>query len=53
MARDLAAVNELDSIELENTVNNTNSAVSNEVNRRRYVFKFYLRLLFSPEGFIM
>ncbi|CAB3977352.1 voltage-dependent L-type calcium channel subunit beta-2-like isoform X3 [Paramuricea clavata] len=30
MARDLAAVNELDSIELENTVNNTNSAVSNE-----------------------
>ena len=53
MARDLAAVNELDSIELENTGNNTNSAVSNEVNRRRYAFIFYLLLLFSLKGFII
>lgn len=54
MARDLATVNELNSIELENTVNiNTNSAVSNEVNKCSCVLLSYLGSLLSSSDVLL
>lgn len=48
MAREQGAITELDSIEADNTVNSTASAVSSEVNRRRCVFIFRVLILLSP-----